>query len=38
MIYLSRRAAGTVSEQPGCRRSGNSGKLVERYSTSCSAA
>ena len=23
-IYLSRRAAGTVSEQPGCRRSGNS--------------
>ena len=25
-IYLSRRAAGTVSEQPGCRRSGNSGE------------
>ena len=26
-IYLSRRAAGTVSEQPGCRRSGNSGEF-----------
>ena len=25
-IYLSRRAAGTMSEQPGCRRSGNSGE------------